>query len=74
MVDLYDAPEPTTLWAVEAPTDLVVVPKVITLHDYVGEVTLRLQCAWCGHVMRDGDPGAPTSHGMCTRCADQWGR
>lgn len=30
----------------------------------------RVQCAWCGMVMREGDPGAPTSHGICQKDRD----
>jgi len=28
---------------------------------------IRRECIWCApsHVIEDGDPGAPTSHGMC---------
>ena len=29
---------------------------------------LRLVCAWCQAVLRDGSPGAQTSHGMCSGC------
>ena len=30
--------------------------------------TLRVECAWCGKVLQEGDPGAQTSHGMCILC------
>lgn len=33
-------------------------------------MTLRLACAWCGAELQAGDPNAPTSHGICQRCAD----
>ncbi len=29
---------------------------------------LRIVCSWCGLVMREGEPGAETSHGMCPEC------
>lgn len=30
---------------------------------------LKLVCAWCGCIMRDGDE--PTSHGICPDCLVQ---
>jgi len=32
---------------------------------------LSIVCAWCWRVMRVGDPGAPTSHGICPTCSNQ---
>lgn len=29
---------------------------------------LKIVCAWCRTVLRDGSPGAPTSHGICAAC------
>jgi len=26
---------------------------------------LRVVCGWCGKVLHEGRPGAPTSHGFC---------
>lgn len=31
-------------------------------------VVFRIVCAWCGLVLREGTPGARTSHGMCPAC------
>jgi hypothetical protein len=31
-------------------------------------ILLRLICAWCRLVLREGTAGAPTSHGMCASC------
>jgi len=31
----------------------------------------RIECSWCGKVMEEGDPGAPTSHGICSPCKDK---
>lgn len=25
-------------------------------------------CAWCGKTIREGDPDAPPSHGICADC------
>jgi hypothetical protein len=33
---------------------------------------LKLVCAWCGHVIRGGDPGSDTSHGICPKCFVKW--
>jgi hypothetical protein len=30
---------------------------------------LRVVCAWCRLVLRDGSANAPTSHGMCPTCS-----
>jgi ribosomal protein S27E len=32
-------------------------------------VILKLVCAWCTRVLREGTPGAHTSHGMCPGCS-----
>ncbi len=29
---------------------------------------LWIRCSWCGRVMREGDIGAPTTHGCCGEC------
>ena len=29
-------------------------------------------CAWCGKLIKDGDPYLPVSHGMCETCAKAW--
>jgi hypothetical protein len=29
---------------------------------------MRRECAWCGLVMREGAPGAETTHGICQEC------
>jgi hypothetical protein len=30
---------------------------------------LRVVCSWCKRALVEGDPGAPTSHGICPDCA-----
>lgn len=29
---------------------------------------LRVECGWCGVLLREGDPTLPTSHGICPKC------
>jgi hypothetical protein len=29
---------------------------------------LRIVCSWCERVLHEGEPGAPTSHGICVEC------
>lgn len=29
---------------------------------------MRVQCAWCGCPMKEGDPARPVSHGICPAC------
>ena len=41
-------------------------PNVVPAPSEIQE--LRLVCSWCQRVMRDGAPGAQTSHGICTGC------
>jgi hypothetical protein len=31
-------------------------------------MTLKVICAWCGLLMKEGTAGAPTSHGLCPKC------
>jgi hypothetical protein len=31
-------------------------------------VVLRVRCAWCGLVIREGSPGAPESSDCCSEC------
>jgi hypothetical protein len=31
---------------------------------------LKVVCAWCDNTIREGEPGAPVSHGICPPCAD----
>ena len=31
-------------------------------------VQLKLICAWCGKVIREGDENSPPSHGICESC------
>jgi hypothetical protein len=35
-------------------------------------VILRLVCAWCQTLMREGSVNAPTSHGMCPACREKF--
>lgn len=35
---------------------------------------LRVVCAWCGAVVREGDGAGPISHGICARCAEEFVR
>lgn len=37
-----------------------------------GGPALRVVCAWCGRVTREGDPGADTSHGICKACVREY--
>ena len=32
------------------------------------EPMMRLECAWCGATIREGDVAAETSHGICRPC------
>jgi hypothetical protein len=29
---------------------------------------MRAVCSWCGRVVREGEPGQPTTHTLCPRC------
>ena len=31
-------------------------------------VILTRVCAWCGHVIREGEKGSDVSHGICATC------
>lgn len=33
---------------------------------------LRAVCMWCLFVMREGEPGQPTTHGICPKCAGKF--
>lgn len=33
---------------------------------------MRVICAWCEKVLRDGDPRLPISHGMCPCCKEKF--
>lgn len=46
------------------------------IHDTIkaparGPAPLRVVCAWCGLLMRDGPPD-DISHGMCPACAERF--
>jgi hypothetical protein len=32
---------------------------------------MKVICAWCGLLIRDGDPKLPISHGLCVNCKDK---
>jgi hypothetical protein len=37
----------------------------------LGPVRFQIRCAWCTRLLREGDPGAPTSHSICPPCAKE---
>ncbi len=37
--------------------------------DVDDEAEIRVVCAWCGRLIREGEGGGATSHGLCEACA-----
>lgn len=46
-------------------------PELLRVRPADGIRVLRIECSWCKDVLREGDPGAETSHGICDPCANR---